>query len=100
MNEPKLSDHAKGDLRQIWYEVASRRGVPAAKRTNAQILKKCRSHAQFPETGRLREDLGPGLRSFPSPPYVVFFRPAGGTIEILRVLHGRRDVNRVTREGG
>jgi toxin ParE1/3/4 len=100
MSEPQLSDRARDDLREIWYEVAGRRGEPAADRTTTQILERCRSHARFPETGRSREDLGPGLRSFPVTPYVVFFRPAGETIQVLRVLHGRRDVNRIIREDG
>jgi toxin ParE1/3/4 len=63
-----------------------------------QILDKCRSHAQFPESGRLREEISPGLRSFPVRPYVVFFRPSDDTILILRILHGHRDLKRIMRE--
>jgi hypothetical protein len=39
------------------------------------------------------------LRSFVVAPYVVFFPPAAGTIEVLRFLHGRRDIERIIREG-
>ncbi len=51
-----------------------------------------------PESGRSREVLSPGLRSFVVAPYVVFFRSTADTIEILRVLHGRRDIERIMRE--
>lgn len=60
-----------------------------------KILDKCRSHAQFPESGRCREDIIPGLGSFPVRPYVVFFRPEGKSILVLRILHGYRDVEGV-----
>jgi toxin ParE1/3/4 len=45
--------------------------------------------------GRPRDDLAPGLRSFVVSPYVIYFRPAGDTIEVLRVLHGRRDIDTI-----
>ena len=55
---------------------------------------------RFPETGQAREELAAGLRSFPVAPYVVFFRPSADTIEVLRVLHGRRDLRRNMRGRG
>lgn len=100
MSEPRFAERAEADLREIWYGVASNRNERAADRVTARILDKCRAHAGFPETGRSREDIGPGLRSFPVAPYVVFFRPLGDTIGIVRVLHGRRDVGRLMRDEG
>ena len=52
-------------------------------------------HAQFPEAGRKRREFGPEIRSFVVSPFVAFDRPTQGTIEVLRVLHGRRDINRI-----
>jgi toxin ParE1/3/4 len=95
MKEPQLTDRAKADLKGVWSEIARRRDAATANRMSAAILEKCRSHAQFPETGQTREELAPGLRSFPVDPYVVFFRPVEDTIQVLRVLHGRRDINRI-----
>jgi toxin ParE1/3/4 len=95
MNEPKLSDLAKDDLTEIWATIAEARDEQTAERMTRAILRKCRSHAQFPESGRLRENISPGVRSFPVRPYVVFYRVDENTIMVLRVLHGKRDVERV-----
>lgn len=43
--------------------------------------------------GRSREELAPGLRSFPVARYVVFYRTGHRGIEIARVLHGARDLD-------
>jgi toxin ParE1/3/4 len=40
---------------------------------------------------RERNDVAPGLRSVLSKPYVIFYHVAETRVEILRVLHGRRD---------
>jgi toxin ParE1/3/4 len=95
MNEPTLSDLAKDDLAEIWATIAAARDERTAERMTRKILEKCRSHAQFPESGRSREDIVPGLRSFPVRPYVVFFRAEGESILVLRILHGHRDVEGV-----
>jgi len=94
VKEPKLTDQAKADLREIWYSIASDRDERTADRVVTQIFDKCHSHAQFPESGRLREELSRGLRSFPVRPYVVFYSPFEDTILVLRILHGRRDLKR------
>jgi toxin ParE1/3/4 len=48
--------------------------------------------ADMPGTCRLRGDLGPGLRSVAVGSYLIIYRPIEGGIEIVRVLHGRRDI--------
>ncbi len=95
MNEPILTRQARADLRAIWLQVARGRDAATADRMTATILEKTMAHAQFPETGRLREELAPGLRSFPVAPYVIFFRPVGTTIVVLRILHGHRDIDQI-----
>ena len=48
--------------------------------------------AQTPGMGRRREELASGLRSFPVGNYVVFYRPIEDGIEVVRVLHGARNI--------
>jgi plasmid stabilization system protein ParE len=49
--------------------------------------------AETPGTiGQRRNEIEPGLRSFPVPPHVVYFRFSGDTVGIARILHGRREV--------
>ena len=45
-----------------------------------------------PEIGRVRDELEANLRSFPVRHYVVFYSAVRGGIEVLRVLHGARDI--------
>jgi toxin ParE1/3/4 len=94
VKEPKLTDQAKVDLREFWYSFASDRDERTADRVLTEILDKCLTHAQFPESGRLREELSRSLRGFPVRPYVVFYIRFEDTILVLRILHGRRDLKR------
>jgi toxin ParE1/3/4 len=95
MKEPLLTDEAKNDLAEIWATITEARDERTANRMNRRILASCRSKAQFPETGQSREEIAPGLRSTVVRPYVDFFRPEGETILVLRILHGRRDVEQI-----
>ncbi len=97
MSDPIITEAAQAELDEAW-DFLARRSVKSADRLIDRFVSKAKVHAEFPESGRSREDLGPGLRTFVVKPYVVFFRPAADTIEVLRVLHGRRDIERIMRE--
>lgn len=63
------------------------------------IARKCALYATEPYLGEACPDLGLDVRRFPIGNYVVFYRPllpAG--IDVLRVLHGSRDVPAVWRK--
>jgi toxin ParE1/3/4 len=99
MSEPRITEQAEADLDEAWDYLAQRNEA-AADRLLDGILERARLHAQLPLMGRPREDLAPGLRSFVVSPYVVFYRPAGDTIEVIRVLHGARDVDSIMKAEG
>jgi toxin ParE1/3/4 len=40
----------------------------------------------------MREDIGAGIRCIVVGEYLIFYRPIADGIEIMRVLHGRRDI--------
>jgi toxin ParE1/3/4 len=48
-----------------------------------------------PGLGRRREELAPGIRSFPFGRCVIFYRVVRKAVEIVRVLHGARDIPRI-----
>lgn len=48
--------------------------------------------ASSPGIGRLRPDLGTGIHGFPVEDYTIFYRQVSTGIEIVRVLHGARDI--------
>jgi toxin ParE1/3/4 len=49
--------------------------------------------AQFTNMGRSRDELHPGLHSFPLGKYLIYYLPISGGIEIVRVLHGMMDLD-------
>ncbi len=59
------------------------------------ILDASRMHVRFPGMGQRRDELRPGLRCFVVSPFVVFYRPIEDTIDVLRVLHGARDIGSI-----
>jgi toxin ParE1/3/4 len=48
--------------------------------------------ASAPHLGRSVEELAPSLRSFPIGNYLIFYRPIESGIELIRVLHGAREI--------
>lgn len=94
MNEPIVTEQAQADLDEAW-DYISEKAPAAADRLIDRFIAAARVHALFPESGRSREELKPSLRSFVVKPYVAFYRPVEGTIEVLRVLHGKRDIRRI-----
>lgn len=82
---------ARADLLDIWNYVAD--DSPAkADRLLDTINTQCQTLARFPKMGRQRNELGASLRSFPVDNYVIFYREVAKGIEIIRVLHGARDI--------
>lgn len=48
--------------------------------------------AQFPLAGVDVGQLMPGLRRMTRSPYVLYYRPADYGIDVVRVVHGARDI--------
>ena len=89
---------ARADLLDIWNYVAD--DSPAkADRLLDSIDKRCQTLSRFPKMGRVRNELGPSLRSFPVGNYVIFYREVSKGIEIIRVLHGARDIEAIITSG-
>ena len=85
---------AAEDLEQIWLYIALE-NPDAATRLLRRIEEKLGRLALFPFMGRARGELGPDVRSFPVSNYIIFYKPlAEGVegIEVIRVLHGREDI--------
>src|SRR4051795_10029538 len=89
-----LTLDAENDLTEIADYIASD-SPSAAGRLLDRIQDRCQSLAEMPETGVPREELAPGLRSAAIGRYVVFYRPRDENIQIIRVLHGSRDIESI-----
>ncbi len=91
MIEPRLTREAEADLDELWAFIAAD-SPEAADRMVDAVLKSSRLYVGFPNMGQNRDDLREGIRCFVVSPYVIFYRPIEETIEVLRILHGARDV--------
>ncbi|PWC53770.1 type II toxin-antitoxin system RelE/ParE family toxin [Azospirillum sp. TSO22-1] len=65
----------------------------AARRLVLDLRDTCPLIAGHPAMGRNQGRLLPSLRSHTHGSYVVFYRPINGGIEVVRVLHGARDID-------
>ncbi len=92
---------AKADVLSIGRHIAEQsRSRSVAIRFLDKIDAKLKFLAQHPLAGELRPDLAVGVSSFPIGNYVIFYRPSDGGVDVLRILHGARDIPRVFRTGG
>jgi toxin ParE1/3/4 len=86
------SPEALDDRERIWdyyVRVAGRHTAEKILREIAEVIALIEDH---PFAGRARNEVRPGLRSFPTAPHIVFYRVANDTPEVVRVLDGRQDI--------
>ena len=86
------SSGAEDDLQRIWNYLAREASIEIANRQIEKIRQLSRLLSEQPRIGRLRNSLLPGIRSVVTPPYVLFYRLSDDAVQIVRVVHGRRDI--------
>lgn len=89
-----LRPRAFVDLADIWAFIAED-SMKHANRFAALIDSQFRALACQPNMGRSRPELATDLRSFPVGRYIIFYLPRPKGVEIVRVLHGARDIESV-----
>lgn len=94
MKRYSLTREALRDLEEAICYVAH--DNPTAARNLLDRLEvSCMRLGEMPDIGRRREELGLELMSFAVGSYVIFYRADDEAIQILRILHGSRDVARL-----
>ena len=93
----KRTARAEEDLIDIWLYIAHD-DVRAAERLLDDIEEKFLLLAAQPSLGPARPDIAPGLRYLPVRRYLILYREITGGIEIVRVVHGARDVPALMRD--
>jgi toxin ParE1/3/4 len=86
-----LSPQADIDLEEIWHRIADE-NPRAADRLLKRISKKIAGLADFPSVGAPRRDLAPAARMLVEGHYVVLYELVRDRVEVVRVLHGARDL--------
>jgi toxin ParE1/3/4 len=89
----RLAPQARAELSAIWNYIAREGGNPtAADGIIDAITGRFYLLAQYPRIGRARDDLRPGLRSFPVGQYMIIYLIDDEDVQILHVFHGHQDI--------
>jgi len=101
MSGYRFTPEAAADLFDIWSYIASD-NVEAADRVEAAIYDACSFVVQEPLSGQVRRNLTSRpvrfwtVQRFPN--YVLVYRPDTQPVQIIRILHGKRNVQRILGE--
>lgn len=99
MAERKLpvvwSPEALDDLDHLWDYYASVAGPATADKILRGIAAVVATIDDFPFSGRSRDDIRLGLRSLAADLQIVFYRLNNDRPEIVRLLDGRQDIEKI-----
>ena len=96
-----LRPAAETDLTELYHSITERSGHPArAMEYIRRIRAYCETLAAFPERGRRRDDLRPGLWiiGFERRVVIVYMILDTGDVEIGRIFYGGRDYEAIMRD--
>lgn len=94
----QFTPQAAEDLDAIWWFIAED-NREAADRVEGEIVAACRRLAKYPLMGSRRPDITPRpvrfwtVTKFPN--YVVVYRPDAVPLQVVAVLHGKRNLTEV-----
>ena len=94
----QFTPQATEDLDAIWNFIADN-NRSAADRVEMEIVATCRRLAKHPLMGTKRQDITPlpvrfwSVTKFPN--YVIVYRPETAPLQVIAVLHGKRDLKQV-----
>jgi toxin ParE1/3/4 len=91
MSSCRYSSDANADIEEIVLYLFDLNPVAAHNFLNA-LEETCGLLAGHPLLGRLRPELGEGVRSFPVGNYLIFYAAAPHGIGVARVIYGGRDL--------
>ena len=97
MSSYTLAPAAKADLVEIWLYYAQEMGdLDLADRIRGEIFDGIHAAARKPRIGHLRRDLASEpLRFWRVRNYVIIYRSESKPIQVVRILHGARDVKSI-----
>lgn len=93
----EFAAEARGDLGEIAMKIA-RRSPVAAHRYVDKIERRAQQLGELPGTGTPRPEWGADIRVARLGKYLIIHRIRDDAVQILRVLHGARDIDAVLRD--
>ena len=99
MSTFEFSDEALEEFKQAIFYIAQD-NIAAAEQFRIAVIEKCQKYAEFPKMGKERLELLHGCRVMYCNQYILLYRkhPVLDGIEIARMIHMSRDIERIMRE--
>jgi len=96
-----LTPRAKADIFEIWSYIAED-SEDAADRVEREIYDACAFVAEAPMRGHSRPNLATRFLRFWTltryPNYAIVYRPETTPLEIVAVVHGKRNIRRILKQ--
>jgi antitoxin ParD1/3/4/toxin ParE1/3/4 len=94
-----LAPQAAADLADIWRFIKNQSTAAMADHVESVIRDKFAFLSETPEGGHHRRNLtNEEVKFFPVYSYLIVYRPATRPLQVVAILHGRRDVEQVLRD--
>ncbi len=94
MSEYRLRKSAEDDLGEIWRFTAERWNLEQADRYYGEIIDALTRLSVQPDLGRACDDIRSGYRRYSVNAHVIFYRVEVEAVDVVRILHARRDFRR------
>ena len=99
MDPFRLAEDAILDIDAIWLFPLEREGLETADRIVTELFKSFYRLADIPNAGHRRADLtSRGVLFYKTFSYLIVYQPRSKPLQILGVLHGKRNVARILRQ--
>ena len=99
MDPFQLTEDAILDINAIWLYLLEKEGLVTADRIAGELFKGFYKLADTPNSGHRRGDLtNRNILFYRIFSYLVIYQPGSSPLQILGVLHGKRNVWRILRE--
>jgi antitoxin ParD1/3/4/toxin ParE1/3/4 len=91
-----LAPEAASDLVDIWRYIKEQRSIQMADRVESVIRERIVFLTKTPGAGHWRKNLtDEPVKFFPVYSYLIVYRPDTKPLQVVSILHGRRDVEQI-----
>ncbi len=87
-----ISKEAIADLDDIWFYTVEKWSVPQANHYYDLIVAEINHICKEPDSGRQMDQIRKGYRVSKVKSHLVFYRIVDDTVEVIRILHQRMDI--------
>lgn len=99
MDPFQLTQDAILDIDAIWLYLLEKEGLETADRISTELFKGFYKLAELPSSGHRRSDLTRrNVLFYRIFSYLVIYQPGSAPLQILGVLHGKRNVSRLLKQ--